>query len=84
MIRMMYMFGIFVMNSTFIAAANLGQNEPVFSYEWIGLILLSFIGFMFILRSAKQIKKINKLQEELNTYHTNLSDELDTIGGKNA
>ena len=84
MIRMMYMFGIFVMNSTFIAATNLGQNEPVFLYEWIGLILLSFIGLLFILRSAKQIKKINKLQEELNTYHTNLSDELDTIGGKNA
>ncbi len=84
MIKMIYILGIFVLNITFIAAANLGKNEPVFSYEWIGLILLSFIGFMFILRSAKQIKKIKKLQEELNTHQITLSDELNTIGENNA
>ena len=80
--KIIYIFGIFVLNITY-ATANFGKNEPLFSLEWIGLILLSFIGFIFILRSAKQIKKIKKLQEELNTYHATLSDTLDTMGENN-
>ena len=80
--KIIYIFGIFVLNITY-ATENFGKNEPLFSLEWIGLILLSFIGFIFILRSAKQIKKIKKLQEELNTYHATLSDTLDTMGENN-
>ena len=84
MIKMIYILGIFVLNITFISAANLGKQEPVLSLEWIGLILLSFIGLLFIVRSTLQIKKIKKLQEQLNTHQITLSDELDTIGGRNA
>ena len=73
-----------MINITFITAANLEKNESLLSFEWIGIILLSLIGFIFIARSAKQIQKIKQLQEELNTYHENLSDALDTMGGKNA
>ena len=84
MIKIIYILGIFVLNITFISAANLEKQEPVLSLEWIGLILLSFIGLLFIVRSTLQIKKIKKLQDELNTHQINLSDELDTIRGTNA
>jgi len=83
-IKIIYILGIFVLNTTFIAAANLGKQEPVLSLEWIGLILLSFIGLLFIVRSTLQIKKIKKLQEELNTHQVTLTNELNTIGGDNA
>ena len=84
MIKTIYILELFVLNITFISAANLGKQEPILSLEWIGLILLSFIGFIFIVRSTLQIKKIKKLQEELNIHQITLSDELDTIGVENA
>ncbi len=62
-------------------AVNMGTD---FTVEWIGLIVLACMGFIFIFRSAQQIKKIKKLQEELDTYQTTVTRELDTIGGKDA
>ena len=89
MIKMMYLLGMFVGNSTLVYATEIlihssKKSEVGFAVEWIGLIVLAIIGFIFIYRSRKQIKKIKKLQEELDTYQTTVTRELDTIGGKDA
>ncbi len=89
MIKIIYVFGIFLSSLTFSYATEelVSSSETVesaFAAEWIGLIILSLIGFMFIYKSARQITKIKKLQTELDQYHTTVSSELDTIGGKNA
>ena len=86
---MKYILGIFIGNITFIPAAKIlvqssENTTSVFTAEWIGLIFLSIIGFLFIYRSSEQIKKVKKLQEELTTYQTTVSSELDMIGEKDA
>ena len=67
-----------------VLAQTVQNSSVVFSLEWIALILLSLIGFTFIYKSARQIKKIKTLQKELDTYHVTVSDELHTLGGENA
>ncbi len=89
MIKIIYVFGMFLGSLTlgYATEASVSSSETVksgFAVEWIGLIVLAVIGFIFIYRSARQIKKIKKLQAELDGYHTTVSSELDTIGGRNA
>ena len=89
MIKMIYLLGIFVANIAFIAATKFlvqpSQNsESVFVVEWIGLILLSFTAFVFIYRDTCNNKKIQKFQEELDTYQISVSHELGMIGGRDA
>ena len=85
MSKIIYIFGMFWGSLTSVYAIEFSANsEAGLSVEWIGLIVLTFIGFIFIFRSARQIKKIKKLQEELDMYHKTVSSELNTIGGKDA
>ena len=89
MIRKIFIIGTLANSLTYlyaneVLAQPVQNSNAVFSLEWIGLILLSLIGFTFIYKSARQIQKIKTLQKELDTYHTTLSDELNTLGGDNA
>lgn len=89
MSKIIYLLGMFsgsltLLHATEVLVRSSANNEAGFTVEWIGLIVLAFTGFIFIFRSAQQIKKIKKLQEELDTYQTTVTRELDTIGGKDA
>jgi len=89
MSKRIYILGMFSASLTLLHATEAvvlssANSKSGFTVEWIGLIVLSIIGFIFIYRSTKQIKKIKKLQEELDTYQTTVTRELDTIGGKDA
>jgi len=44
--------------------------------EWIGLLVLAFVGFVLILRSAKQISKIKHLQQEVEEYQQNMNTKV--------
>ena len=48
--------------------------------EWIGLLVLAFVGFMLILRSAKQISKIKHLQQEVEAYQQTMSTKVQSMG----
>ena len=52
--------------------------------EWIGLLLLALAGFLLVYRSTKQIAKIKKLQQKVESYQTKIENELGNIGDKNA
>ncbi len=89
MSKRIYILGMFLSSLTLLHATEVLVQPAVnmgtdFTVEWIGLIVLACMGFIFIFRSAQQIKKIKKLQEELDTYQTTVTRELDTIGGKDA
>ena len=89
MSKIIYLLGMFsgsltLLHATEVLVRSSANNEAGFTVEWIGLIVLAFTGFIFIFRSAQQIKKIKKLQKELDTYQTTVTRELDTIGGKDA
>lgn len=88
MIKIIYVSAVFLGGLSLSYASEVmvqsSDQKVGITPEWIGIILLSFIGFIFIARSALQIQKIKKLQKELNTHQSTLSDELDTIGGSNA
>lgn len=89
MSKIIYLLGMFLgslilVHATEVLARSSVNSEVGLTVEWIGLVVLAFIGFIFIFRSARQIKKIKKLQEELNTYQITVSNELDTIGVENA
>ena len=87
--KIRYLLGIFVANIIFVTTAKVlidssKQSESFLTPEWLGLILLSFIGAMFLYRSTVQIKKIQKIQKELTIDQALLADELEKIGEKNA
>lgn len=87
--KRIYILGMFLgslslLQATEVSLQSSAKSDAGFTVEWIGLIVLAFIGFIFIFRSAQQIKKIKKMQEELDTYQTTVTRELDTIGGKDA
>ena len=89
MINKIFIVGMLTSSLTFVYAnavlvQSVQQSKVDLSLEWMGLILLSVIGFIFIYRSARQIQKIKILQKELDTYHTTVTNELDTLGGKDA
>lgn len=89
MSKIIYLLGMFsgsltLLHATEALVRSSANSEAGFTVEWIGLIVLAFTGFIFIFRSAQQINKIKKLQEELDTYQTTVTRELDTIGGKDA
>ena len=89
MSKIIYLFGMFsgsltLLHATEVLVRSSANSKSDFSVEWLGLIILAFTGFIFIFRSAQQIKKIKKLQKELDTYQTTVTRELDTIGGKDA
>lgn len=48
--------------------------------EWFGLLFLALAGFILIYRSAKQISKIKKLQEEVIQYQSKLENEVNSMG----
>ena len=87
--KKIYILGMFLGSLTLVQATEVlvrstANSEAGLTVEWIGLIILALTGFIFIWRSAQQIKKIKKLQNELDTYQTTVASELDTIGGKDA
>lgn len=89
MIKIIYLLGMFWGSLTLVYATEVldessTNSETVFAAEWIGLIVLALIGFVFIYRSSRQLRKIKALQKKLDTYQTDVSHELDTIGGKDA
>ena len=89
MSKIIYLWGIFLGSLTLLHATEVlvrssANSNSGFTVEWIGLIVLALTGFIFIFRSAQQINKIKKLQEELDTYQATVTRELDTIGGKDA
>ena len=89
MSKIIYLLGILSGSLTFVNATEVlvrssAKGESIFSVEWLGLIVLAFTGFIFIFRSALQIKKIKRLQEKLDTYQMTVTRELDTLGGKDA
>lgn len=89
MSKIIYLLGLLsgsltLVHATGVLVRSSTNSESGFTVEWIGLIVLALTGFIFIVRSARQIKKIKKLQEELDAYQMTVSYELDTIGGRDA
>ena len=89
MIKKIYVFGVLLAHLTLVNASELSvssskNSEVYIPIEWIALIILSLTGFIFIYRRAQQIKEIKELQKKLNKDQTNVSHELNIIGGKDA
>ena len=51
---------------------------------WIGLFILALVGLLLVYRSTRQIAKIKKLQQKVESYQTKIESQLGSIGDKNA
>jgi len=57
-------------------------NNSTYSTEWLAIIALAVIAFIFIFRSMRQIQKIKTLQKTLNKQQQETHQQLDELGEK--
>jgi citrate lyase beta subunit len=53
---------------------------PNIANEWLALLVLAIAGLLLVYRSTRQINKIKKLQEKLESYQEKVENQMDYIG----
>ena len=53
---------------------------PNIANEWLALLILAIAGLLLVYRSTRQINKIKKLQEKLESYQEKVENQMDYIG----